>query len=58
MKYEDARKKVERVAADMCEVIRREQGFTPDCYWIDRTKYRVQDLSGNPIATLHVETVQ
>jgi len=54
----EARQKIETLAAEMCEAIQRDRGFKPDGYWIDRKSYRIQDLKGNPIATLHVEPLQ
>lgn len=58
MTHEEARQRIEKIAAEMCVGIQRDHGYVPDAYWLDRNKYRIQDRNGNPIATLHVETVQ
>lgn len=58
MTHEEARQHIEKVAAEMCADIERDQGYQPVAYWLDSHKYRIQDRNGKPIATLHVETVQ
>lgn len=58
MTKEEAREQIERSAADMCAEIQRVHCYSPKCYWLDETKFRIEDDFGTALITLHIESLQ